>query len=46
MFLLLVDNYIKLDEEFQAKATLQSILEQSTSAAVKEKAAAVLKTLN
>ena len=46
MFLLLADNYIQLDEEFQAKATLQSILDQSTNAAVKEKAAAVLKTLN
>jgi TolA-binding protein len=46
LFLLLADNYIQLDEEFQAKATLQSILDQSTNAAVKEKAAAVLKTLN
>ena len=46
LFLLLADNYIQLNEEFQAKATLQSILDQSTNAAVKEKAAAVLKTLN
>jgi TolA-binding protein len=46
LFLLLADNFIQLDEEFQAKATLQSILDQSTNAAVKEKAAAVLKTLN
>ena len=46
LFLLLADNYIQLGEEFQAKATLQSILDQSTNAAVKEKAAAVLKTLN
>lgn len=46
LFLLLADNYIQLGEVFQAKATLQSILDQSTDTAVKEKAAAVLKTLN
>lgn len=46
MFLLLAENYIKLGEEFQAKATLQSILDQSTDATVKEKAASILKTLN
>ena len=46
LFLLLADNYIQLGEVFQAKATLQSILEQSTDATVKEKAASVLKNLN
>lgn len=46
LFLLLADNYIQLNEVFQAKATLQSILDQSTDAIVKEKASAVLKTLN
>lgn len=46
MFLLLAENYIQLGEVFQAKATLQSILDQSTDATVKEKAASILKTLN
>ena len=46
MFLLLAENYIKLGEVFQAKATLQSVLDQSTDATVKEKAASILKTLN
>ncbi len=46
MFLLLAENYIQLGEIFQAKATLQSILDQSTDATVKEKAAATLKSLN
>jgi TolA-binding protein len=46
MFLLLAENYIQLGEVFQAKATLQSILDQSTDANVKEKAASILKTLN
>lgn len=46
MFLLLADNYIQLGEVFQAKATLQSILDQSTDARVKEKAASTLQTLN
>jgi TolA-binding protein len=46
MFLLLADNYIQLGEIFQAKATLQSILDQSTDATVKEKAASTLKSLN
>ncbi len=46
MFLLLAENYIQLGEAFQAKATLQSILDQSTDATVKEKAASTLKSLN
>lgn len=46
MFLLLAENYIQLGEVFQAKATLKSILDQSTDATVKEKAASTLKSLN
>ena len=46
MFLLLAENYIQLGEIFQAKATLQSILDQSTDATVNEKAASTLKSLN
>jgi tetratricopeptide (TPR) repeat protein len=46
MFLLIAENYIQLGEVFQAKATLQSILDQSTDATVKEKAASTLKSLN
>ena len=33
-FLLIADNYIALDELFQAKATLQSIIEHATDPAV------------
>lgn len=45
MFLLLADNYQKTGEDFQAKATLESIVEQSTNAEIKAEAEAKLKTL-
>lgn len=37
-FILLADNYLKLDEVFQAKATLESILENSKNTEIKEMA--------
>lgn len=46
MFLLLADNYQKTGEDFQAKATLESIVERSTNAEIKAEAAAKLKTMN
>jgi len=46
LFLMLAENYIVLGELFQAKATLQSILDQSTNATVKENAASILNSLN
>lgn len=46
MFLLLADNYQKTGEDFQAKATLESIVERSTNAEIKAEAEAKLKTLN
>lgn len=46
MFLLLADNYLKTGEDFQAKATLESIVERSTNAEIKVEAEAKLKTLN
>jgi tetratricopeptide (TPR) repeat protein len=46
MFLLLADNFIKTGETFQAKATLESIVERSTNSEIKAQAQAKLKTLN
>ncbi|SEF64640.1 tetratricopeptide repeat protein [Algoriphagus boritolerans] len=46
MFLLLADNYQKTGEDFQAKATLESIVERSTNAEIKAEAEAKLKTPN
>ncbi len=46
MFLLLADNYLKTGEDFQAKATLESIVERSTNPEIKAEAQAKLKNLN
>lgn len=46
MFLLLADNFLKTGEEFQAKATLESIVERSTNAEIKAEAQSKLKNLN
>lgn len=46
MFLLISDNYLRLGEDFQAKATLESIVERSTNAEIKAEAEAKLKNLN
>lgn len=46
MFLLLADNYLKTGEDFQAKATLESIVERSTNSEIKAEAQAKLKNLN
>jgi len=46
MFLLLADNYIKMGEDFQAKATLESIVEKSTNEEIKTMAQTKLQTLN
>jgi tetratricopeptide (TPR) repeat protein len=46
MFLLLADNYQKTGEDFQAKATLESIVQRSTNAEIKAEAQAKLRTLN
>lgn len=45
IFLLLADNYVKSGEEFQAKATLESIVENSTNAEIKQMAQSKLQTL-
>ncbi len=44
-FILLADNYIKLGEDFQAKATLESILEGSTNQQIKTLAREKLATI-
>ena len=41
-YLLLVKNYIDLDEILQAKATLESIIENSANEALKERANSIL----
>lgn len=46
IFILLAENYIKLGEEFQAKATLESIVEKSTNDEVKKMAREKLATIN
>lgn len=45
MFLLLSDNYLKTGETFQAKATLESIVERSTNPEIKQMAQAKLQTI-
>jgi TolA-binding protein len=45
-FLLIADNYIDLNNKFQAKATLQSIIDNSADEKVKEKARQKLSLLN
>ncbi|WP_339876736.1 tetratricopeptide repeat protein [uncultured Algoriphagus sp.] len=46
IFLLLADNYVKSGEDFQAKATLESIVENSTNPEIKQMAQSKLQTLN
>jgi TolA-binding protein len=46
MFLLLADNFLKTGEKFQAKATLESIVERSTNSEIKAEAQSKLKNLN
>lgn len=45
-FILLAKNYIKLNETFQAKATLESIVENSPNDKVKEEANQLLRSIN
>lgn len=45
-FLLIADNYLALNELFQAKATLESIVEKSPSQEVREAARKKLETVN
>ncbi|EON76724.1 hypothetical protein ADIS_2783 [Lunatimonas lonarensis] len=45
-FILLARNYLKLNETFQAKATLESIVGNSTNEQVKEEARQLLRTIN
>ena len=46
MFLLLADNFLKTGETFQAKATLESIVEGSKNSEIKAEAQSKLKNLN
>lgn len=45
-FILLAKNYMKLGETFQAKATLESVVENSTNNLVKEEASKLLRSIN
>jgi hypothetical protein len=45
MFLLLSENYLKTGETFQAKATLESIVERSKNPEIKQLAQAKLLTI-
>lgn len=45
-FIVLAENYIRLDEKFQAKATLESIVENSNNEQVREEASKLLSTIN
>jgi FimV-like protein len=45
-FIVLAENYIQMDEKFQAKATLESIVENSTNEQVKKEASQLLSTIN
>ena len=45
-FVQLAKNYLAMDEKFQAKATLESIIENSSDAGVKQEAEELLKTIN
>jgi tetratricopeptide (TPR) repeat protein len=45
-FILLAKNYMKLNEAFQAKATLESVVENSSNDLVKEEANQLLRSIN
>lgn len=45
-FIVLAQNYISMNEKFQAKATLESIIENATDDTVKQEAESLLKTIN
>ena len=45
-FIVLAQNYIAMEEKFQAKATLESIIENASDESVKEEAETLLKTIN
>ncbi|WP_026954215.1 tetratricopeptide repeat protein [Algoriphagus vanfongensis] len=46
MFLLIADNYLQLGETFQAKATLESVVENATNDEIKATAQSKLQNLN
>jgi len=45
-FIVLAQNYIAMEEKFQAKATLESIIENATDDSVKKEAETLLQTIN